>query len=164
MNKGRDPDLRHPTLVGTLELWNDFKCKDCPSTFVTRRGLSWHNTTAHHNPLHQCQKCDFSSTMRSRVEAHLETVHERPWMIPNNEEEDPNPDPDPNETTSRQDDNPDDPEPMDEAPVPDVSQKAESTNPEMESPRYGSCLDEHGDDVHIPMMFHLYNLILVEQM
>ena len=50
------------------------------------------------------------------------------------------------------DDNPDDPEvpePMDKAPVSDVGQRAESTNPEAAAPRYGSRLDEHGDNVHI---------------
>ena len=123
------------------------KCKECPVTFATPKELNLHVATAHYSPVQKCQKCDFSSTTRSRVEAHFESVHKRPWIIPNNEEveeeEAGRSNTDPNEAISKRDDNPDDPEPMDDTPV------DESTKGETEAPRYDSY----------SVIFHLYYLI-----
>ena len=121
------------------------KCEKCPIAFDNALMLKAHVATVHYNPIHKCEKCDFSSTMRSRVEAHFEEVHKRPWIIPNGEEEEEktgksNSDTDSaDETPSKQDDNPDEPEPMDDTPAPDAVQKQKSVDDEMEAPRYESC-------------------------
>ena len=121
------------------------KCEKCPIAFDNALMLKAHVATVHYNPIHKCEKCDFSSTMKSRVEAHFEEVHKRPWIIPNGEEEEEktgksNSDTDSaDETPSKQDDNPDEPEPMDDTPAPEAVQKQESANDEMEAPRYEPC-------------------------
>ena len=94
--------------------------------------------------------------MKSRVEAHFEAAHKRPWIIPNGEEveeeNDGKSNPDLNETTSK-DANPDDPEPMDDTPI----RKDESTKTETEAPGYDSHLEEHGYRVSV---FKILFLIL----
>ena len=97
--------------------------------------------------------------MKSRVEAHFEDAHKRPWIIPNGEEveeeEAGKSNTDPNDTNSRQVDNPDDPEPMDDAPVPDVIQKEESSNATTEATRYESHLEVRFRFVDINVIIRL---------
>ena len=73
-------DINNLDIPGSEELWSGmqllYTCKECESSYNTKKGLNLHTNNKHEGIVHFCHNCGYKTTNKSHLKKHKESVHE----------------------------------------------------------------------------------------